>query len=156
MVNQRQFLPPAQVCFPLFQSRATNPELIMHVQTPNSALLKSRLYSARDAYPRNTPVHVRSTGPDHRYSRYPCVEGVLDDTRLQSYIHDFFIRVFVKRKPSIFRVFFKRHKNLPRNSFLDIQGDVIVMRVASRNRNSLVNLRSSDIRLLDRSLMKYV
>ena len=128
----------------------------MNVQTPNTALLRSRLYSTRDAHPRNTPVHIRSTGPDHRYPRYPCVEGVLDDSRVQSHVHDFFIRIFVKRKPSLFRVFFKRHRNLPYNSSLKIQGDVVVMRVSSRNRNSLVNLQSPDIRLLDRSLKKYV
>lgn len=79
----------------------------------------------------------------------------MDGALIQNYVHDFFLRVVIKRRSTLFRVFVKRHKNLPFNPFLGIQGDVLVMRVASRNRDSLVNLRASDMRILDRLLTRY-
>jgi hypothetical protein len=83
------------------------------------------------------------------------VEGIFDGALIQPHIHDIFLIIAVKRRRVLFRMFFKRHKNLPHNPFLGIQGDLLVMRVASHNRNSLVNLRSSDIHTLDRSLARF-
>ncbi|KAG6864183.1 hypothetical protein C0991_011758 [Blastosporella zonata] len=133
MVNQRKFIELSR--------------------TSKSALLKSRLYAARACSPRNTPIHVR-WGEAPYDARYPSVEGVLDDILLQSHVHDFFLSTTIKCRRSLFRVFFKRHKHLPYNASLDIQGDLVVMRVASRNRDSFVNLRSTDMHVLDRSLKK--
>lgn len=113
------------------------------------------MYSTANLRPQITTVHVRSASIDPQSTRYPCVEGVMDGALIQNYVHDFFLRVVIKRRSTLFRVFVKRHKNLPFNPFLGIQGDVLVMRVASRNRDSLVNLRASDMRILDRLLTRY-
>jgi hypothetical protein len=101
-------------------------------------------------------VYVRSASIDPQDARYPCVEGILDGSLIQSHVHDFFLCINIKNRRTLFRVFFKRHQNLPLNHFLNIQGDLLVMRVASRNHESIVNLRPSDAHALDRILMMYV
>lgn len=72
---------------------------------------------------------------------------------LQPHVHDIYVRVS-RPRPILFRVFFKRHVMLPRNVKFNLQGDIIVMRVASRNRQSVVNLRTSDRHIADAVVRK--
>lgn len=78
----------------------------------------------------------------------------MEGSSLQPHIHDVYVRVS-RPRPILFRVFFKRHVLLPHNPKLDLRGDVVVMRVASRNRQSVVNLRTSDRRIADAVLREY-
>lgn len=81
--------------------------------------------------------------------RYPCVESVMDGALLQAHVHDIYVRVLRQSRSILFRVFFKRHAMLPRDPNLNLQGDIVIMRVASRNKQSVVNMRSSDRHLAD-------
>lgn len=87
--------------------------------------------------------------------RYPCVESVMDGSLLQAHVHDIYVRVPRQPRSILFRVFFKRHAMLPRDSNLNLQGDIVIMRVASRNKQSVVNMRSSDRHLADDVLRQY-
>lgn len=129
---------------------------LMCLQTRKNIFLRSRLYSTQNSFPKTIFIHARCATSDPQNLRYPCIEGVLEDAVVQSHVHDIYVRVLDKKTSSIFRVFFKRHVVLPRNACADLQGDVVIMRVASRNRDSVVNLRSSDMRLADFVLREYV
>ncbi|KAJ3765167.1 hypothetical protein FB446DRAFT_833096 [Lentinula raphanica] len=88
-------------------------------------------------------VSTDSTRPPrhHDVIRVPLVESRFvgwDDT--QAHIHD--IDVMYRR--CRYRVFFQRHQYLPTNGFLGIQGDLIVMRVGSKNTENVVNARKGD------------
>lgn len=72
----------------------------------------------------------------------------MDGSHFQPHVHDIYVRVF-RPRPILFRVFFKRHTMLRYNTKLNLQGDIIVMRVAAHNRQSVVNLRTSDQRIVD-------
>ncbi|KAJ6599577.1 hypothetical protein B0H10DRAFT_1959022 [Mycena sp. CBHHK59/15] len=79
----------------------------------------------------------------------------LAGAHIQSHVHD--VSVTVMHQPrrdgrrvfSTFRVFYKRHVRLSHNTRLDVQGDVAIMRVASKNRQSVVNMRRSDREISD-------
>jgi hypothetical protein len=77
----------------------------------------------------------------------------MDGSPFQPYVHDVYVHISYPR-PMLFRVFFKRHVMLPHNAELDLQGDIIIMRVASRNRHSVVNLRTPDRRVADAVIQK--
>ncbi|KAJ7813624.1 hypothetical protein B0H13DRAFT_1555357, partial [Mycena leptocephala] len=86
--------------------------------------------------------------------RLPFVETVMGHSSAQPHIHD--VVVFVHHQGangrtaiSRFRVFCKRHVRLPYNWRLDLKGDVLVMRVASKSLSSVVNLRRSDAKIAD-------
>ncbi|KAJ6608085.1 hypothetical protein B0H10DRAFT_2227214 [Mycena sp. CBHHK59/15] len=120
-----------------------------------SKFLKARLYSAYRPATFHS-VHVLCESSDPQGRRFPCVESLMNGDHIQPYIHD--VSVMVMHQPdgrrdrcvtSVFRVFYKRHVNLPHNARLDVQGDVAIMRVASKNRQSVVNMRASDRELYD-------
>jgi hypothetical protein len=111
--------------------------------------LRSRLYRARAASPLNPSVHTRCSSSNPQSPRYPCVEGILDYPGIQTHIHDIYVIIRHRRATSTFRIFFKRHLLLPLNHVLDVQGDMLIMRVASKSRSSVVNMRGSDWRLAD-------
>lgn len=70
-------------------------------------------------------------------------------SRTQPHVHDVVVSVANGPYSAKFRVFFKRHQNLPHNGVLNLRGDVVVMRVGSKDPDSVVNLRSSDSRAMD-------
>lgn len=117
--------------------------------------LRSRIYSPCFNAPTTILVDVRCKSADPQDFRYPKVESFLDYPVLQPYVHDIYIRVRYNRTTATFRIFFKRHMLLPLNPHLNLQGDILVMRVASQNRHSVVNMRSIDTRLVDRALNRY-
>ncbi|KAJ7087577.1 hypothetical protein B0H15DRAFT_781268, partial [Mycena belliarum] len=110
--------------------------------------LRSRLYSTVSAAPTFTAVFTRSrTNPNGL--RFPCVESIFNHFGLQPYIHDIEVELKHGRRTSIFRAFFKRHVRLPPNPTVAIKGDLLLMRVGSRNENLVVNLRKGDRQLAD-------
>ncbi|KAJ7872873.1 hypothetical protein B0H14DRAFT_3438708 [Mycena olivaceomarginata] len=117
--------------------------------------LKARAYLA-SGRPKSATVEVRCPTPDRiRTSRRnPTVEGVMNDARIQSYIHDVHFRV-CHRLPSgvraytTFRCYFKRHARLPRNKRLDVRGDIVVMCAAANNFYNVVGMRAGDDKLAD-------
>jgi hypothetical protein len=123
------------------------------VQTWENVFLHGHLYSARNGSPKTISVLARCSSSDPQSLRYPCIESVFDDPILQSHIHDIYIHI-VHIRSIRFRVFLKRHMLLPYNPYLGIQGDALVMRVAAHNKDSVVNLRPSDNRLMDSILHK--
>ncbi|KAJ7635922.1 hypothetical protein B0H17DRAFT_1217191 [Mycena rosella] len=110
--------------------------------------LRSLLYPA-SVTPAFISAHTRCRGSDPQALRYPCVESVLDCAAFQPHVHDLYVTVKHGRHTSRFRLFFKRHIRLPDNPNVGIRGDLLIMRVASRNEASVVNMRLSDRKLVD-------
>ncbi|KAJ7474685.1 hypothetical protein B0H11DRAFT_2282216 [Mycena galericulata] len=111
--------------------------------------LRGRVYSASSPLPSFLPIYTRSASANPNDSRFPCVESVMDGLGFQPHVHDITVTLKHGRATSTFRIFFKRHIRLPHNAALDIQGDLVVMRSAHKNPESVVNTRSSDRRLID-------
>ena len=96
-------------------------------------------------------VHVLCTQQVH----YPCVESVMHFASIQPFVHD--LRVHVIHRPvpgarpvfSVFKCFYKRHKRLPLNSDLNVQGDLVIMRVATKNLRSVIDMEESDREVAD-------
>ncbi|KAJ7083523.1 hypothetical protein C8R44DRAFT_753382 [Mycena epipterygia] len=128
----------------------TNSRFIRTRTGKTSIFLKARLYPARG---RRSFVAVHVLCP-RTQPRYPCVESVMNFEGIQAFVHDVHVHV-LHRLPtgrfvfSVFRCFYKRHMRLPRNHDLDVQGDVVIMRVASKNFQSVVNMRGSDRQIAD-------
>ncbi|KAJ3875540.1 hypothetical protein F5051DRAFT_413928 [Lentinula edodes] len=94
--------------------------------------------------PTSVTIATVSSQPPHKQDapRVPLVEHRFQWWPIpQAYIHD----CDVLYRGTRFRFFFQRHKVLPRNSTLSIQGELIVMRVG-KNTQNVVNLRSGDPR----------
>ena len=119
---------------------------------PFDVKLKGRLYSTKLPFPRNVDIRAQGLSSKPQLPRYPFIESVMDFCPLQSHIHDVFVHFVYRGKLTTFRVFFKRHILLPINPRLGIHGDIVVMRVAASNRDSVVNLRPSDFRVADKLL----
>ena len=73
---------------------------------------------------------------------------------IQPYVHD--VRVHVlHRLPdghavfSVFKCFYKRHTRLHLNSDLNVQGDLVIMRVAAKNFRLVMNMPTSDREVAD-------
>lgn len=76
--------------------------------------------------------------------RFPLVEYHLETWPLrQPYVHD----CDVVYRGSRFRLFFQRHKLLPKNPVLQFNGDLIIMRLGKKVEGNVVNLRAGDPRL---------
>ncbi|KAG7086692.1 hypothetical protein E1B28_002630 [Marasmius oreades] len=79
----------------------------------------------------------------HDANRMPLVEHCFERWPIpQPYVHN----CEVVYKGTRFRVLFQRHKRLPRNGCLSIQGDIIVMRLGIQNPSNVINLRKGDHR----------
>ncbi|KAJ6619634.1 hypothetical protein B0H10DRAFT_1946683 [Mycena sp. CBHHK59/15] len=109
--------------------------------------LRSRHYSTSHNTPRfvSTPTNIESDA-----SQYPLVESNFSDAAHQPWIHDFKIKLQHGKKLSCFRIFMKRGKALVPNACANtITGDVVIMRAAAHDSNSIVNMRSTDSRVAD-------
>ena len=80
----------------------------------------------------------------------------MEGATTQSYVHDCLIRIGGRRAGHAFRIFFKRHRFLPRSSCLDVRGDILVMRAGKHNIDCVVNMRSRDAVTADFVVEKYV
>ncbi|KAJ6491080.1 hypothetical protein C8R45DRAFT_1096606 [Mycena sanguinolenta] len=101
-------------------------------------------------------VPARSSSTDRlKHVRLPLVESVMNQCVLQPCVHDISVLVLHRPGPanrfgvSTFRLFLKRHARLLHNRRLDLKGDIVIMRVGSRNRRSYVDLRSTDTKITD-------
>ncbi|KAJ7351646.1 hypothetical protein DFH08DRAFT_957943 [Mycena albidolilacea] len=110
--------------------------------------LRSRHYSTSHNTPRVAamPTNVEKSNTN---VRYPLVETHFDDASNQPWIHDFIIELKHGQKASRFRLFMKRGKVLAPNRCAEIAGDVVIMRVAAFDSASVVNLRSTEARVVD-------
>ncbi|KAJ6596606.1 hypothetical protein B0H10DRAFT_2227262 [Mycena sp. CBHHK59/15] len=112
--------------------------------------LRCRHYSTSHATPRFafTPTHIELSNPTA--SRYPLVESNFPDASRQPWIHDFIVQLQHGTKVSRFRIFMKRGKALSPNACANIiGGDVVIMRVATCDSTSVVNMCSTDSRIAD-------
>ncbi|KAF9268624.1 hypothetical protein L218DRAFT_520936 [Marasmius fiardii PR-910] len=121
------------------------PRTTYHLQDPSIVFTVRAVRISTANTP--TPVSVTtvsSRAPRHHdVQRMPMVEYIFDRWPVpQPHVHD----CDVVYKGTRFRIFFQRHKRLPRNSNLFIHGNVIVMRVGKRNISNVVNLRKGDHR----------
>ena len=80
----------------------------------------------------------------------------MEGATTQSYVHDCLIRIGGCRAGHAFRIFFKRHRFLPRSSCLDVRGDILVMRAGKRNIDCVINMRGRDAVTADFVAEKYV
>lgn len=71
---------------------------------------------------------------EHRFAKWPSP---------QPYVHDCDVVFHGLR----FRLFFQRHKLLPKNSAFNFKGDLVIMRLGKKNPENVVNLRAGDVRL---------
>ncbi|KAJ7135178.1 hypothetical protein C8R43DRAFT_1132728 [Mycena crocata] len=132
MVNHRQFVP-------------------IHPKTHN-IFLRALLYNTSAATPRYVSVLARALTLEPDDTRFPCVESIMSSMHLQPHTHDVLVALRHGSKTSTFKIFFKRHQTLTKNAvFVSVGGEILAMRVAARNNNSVVNLRTGD-----RRLMKYI
>jgi len=79
----------------------------------------------------------------------------MDGATTQPYIYDCLVHVRDRRAGHAFRIFFKRHCFLPRNSCLNVHGDILVMRAGKRNINAVVNMRNHDAVVADFMAERY-
>lgn len=119
----------------------------------NHVILRSCLYLSTSSTPKSTKIYVKCVSSNPQDIRYPCLEDILNGGEFQPHTHDIFVRIRLgPRRSALFRIFFKRHVLLSPNHQIGIHGDLAVMRVASQNIHSVVNMRSSDDRYVDSAL----
>ena len=80
---------------------------------------------------------------------------MLEDAKIQPYVHDCIVNVIEGAHTYQFHVFYKRHVQLWANNYLPMtdgvlmQGSMFVMRVAALEPSSVVNMRGCDMILAD-------
>ncbi|KAF8184617.1 hypothetical protein K438DRAFT_1974402 [Mycena galopus ATCC 62051] len=128
---------------------------------PRSVFLKGRLFAAGATSASSVDVHTYTPPPPKpngspplARARYPAVNDILDTFSIQTHTHDVAVELKHGTAVSRFKIYFRRHKWMPANGFFDLQGDVLVMRMAAADTNSVVNLRSSDRRLISFIMQK--
>lgn len=98
----------------------------------------------------NLPVHA------HIASRFPVPETFFVEHSVQPYVHDCDIYLRENGQQHQFRIFFKWHtrlainKAIPTSEHLAARGDILVMRVGSRIKGNVINMRGRDVALSDR------
>ncbi|KAK7046275.1 hypothetical protein R3P38DRAFT_3175558 [Favolaschia claudopus] len=126
---------------------------------PNDPELVHQLFTARrfSTSGRNfTSIHT-ICATDHSMA-YPCVEAAMIYTYDRPRIHRAAARI-THRTPSgadattTFICFFQRSRTLPHNDYLDIQGEVIIMR-AQHDGVTVTNMPVSEAHLADRIVEK--
>ena len=80
----------------------------------------------------------------------------MEGATTQSYVHDCLICIGDHCAGHTFRIFFKRHRFLPRSSCLDVCGDILVMRAGKCNIDCVINMHSRDAIMADFVAEKYV
>jgi hypothetical protein len=92
-------------------------------------------------------------------SRFPLVEGLFADLRMQPFIHDCIVMIYEGRVVHEFRVFCKNHQHLPKNASLHNhfwKGDIAVMCAGKRKGRSVVNMRGCNAGLADFAVQQWV
>ncbi|KAG6369919.1 hypothetical protein JVT61DRAFT_13386 [Boletus reticuloceps] len=101
--------------------------------------------------PHQVTMLTRCANSSRRSQRFPVVESLLQDARVQPYVHNCQVIVHEGRHTYRFCVFFKRHCHLQLNPILgrmggQFRGDVVVMRVGE---SSVVNMQGRDAIVAD-------
>lgn len=119
--------------------------------------IRARVYHPNNR-PRQVLVPTRCSLPAKLVGpRYPYAESILDDSKIQPYVHDCLVTVTEFGKKYRFRVFYKIHARLRQNRFLlDLRGSMFVMRAAALEHHSVVNMRERDVILSDFLVKKRV
>ena len=150
MGNSRSYIfPTRQVSCPDESFSGINDDLLQ----AHEVKIRCRLYSTARTRPMPVVVCARSDRTQAA-NRYPYIESLFEDSRVQPYIHNCIVRVHEGSITHQFMVFFKRHCHLPVNDLVScrgciFRGDVVVTRVAVRNVRSVVNMRGRDALLAD-------
>ena len=79
----------------------------------------------------------------------------MDGATMQPYIHNCLIHMRDHHAGHAFCVFFKRHHFLPRNSCLNVHGDLLVMWAGKYNINAVVNMHNHDAVVADFMAERY-
>lgn len=115
-----------------------------HAQTTYRQVT-SRFYGAKEPKSRPLTLLARCDGT----REYPLIESVLDDMRIQSYVHNCSVWVLHNNRFSTYQVFFRVHRRLPTNRAVSlvarsgpVRGDVVVMRTGRGGR--LMGMRHGD------------
>ncbi|KAJ3716690.1 hypothetical protein C8R42DRAFT_588697, partial [Lentinula raphanica] len=82
--------------------------------------IRARLYAAEGPRPQRTVVYYKENRPrkGHRpafQNRFVYASDLLSEARLQPFVHDVVVSVRHRQKTYKFRVFLKRHVQLPAN-----------------------------------------
>ena len=99
------------------------------------------------------------TGSSHSAQHFPVPEGLLQDTRLQPYVHDCQITVHEGQHTYRFCIFFKCHCCLQPNPLLSavgsqFRGDAVVMRLGGTS--SVINMQGRDVAVADYMMLLYM
>lgn len=111
-------------------------------------MYRARVYPALETRPYNAEILTY----DDPLRHFPAVEAAFEGGLQQAYIHDCEVVVIKGGQRHIFRVFFKNHIALPKNSSIRSRtwrGDIVVMRCASRGSRRYVHVRPDDAALID-------
>ena len=133
--------------------------MLMHLFTStlqsHEMKIRARLY-ASDRRPCQVLVPTwckfppRAVGP-----HFPYTESMLEDAKIQPYVHDCIMNMIEGAHTYRFHVFYKRHARLRANNHLpmtdgvSMRGSMFVMRVAALEPSSVVNMRGRDTVLAD-------
>lgn len=119
-----------------------------HILQHKFLQIRGRLYSQVLGRPEYVVIQTCDSG----YNRFPLVEGLFAELRIQPFIHDCKIVVLEGRVVHEFRVFCKNHQHLSDNTSLQDfswKGDLVIMRAGKKQRGSVVNMRGRDAGLAD-------
>ncbi|KAK7046271.1 hypothetical protein R3P38DRAFT_3175554 [Favolaschia claudopus] len=113
-------------------------------------VLRARLHDI-DGVARFISIHTLTSAES---LSYPILEPHLACLNIQPVVHSVLVRVMHRDSSgqleiSYFRCFFRRHRRLPRNDTLDVQGEVIVMRILDVDFTQLEDLRPTDTEIAD-------
>ncbi|KAF5325267.1 hypothetical protein D9619_009981 [Psilocybe cf. subviscida] len=140
-------------------------------------LLRARLYSSHysGALTRPVPTQVvantkrterPSTSvmrldhyPERRMMRYPLVEALFKDRKIQPFIHDTRIRFVERGRSHSYIIFCQNHIRLPLNHNLENswRGDILVMRLGKgKLAGEVINLQAGDINRVDKVIRRFL
>ncbi|OCH84648.1 hypothetical protein OBBRIDRAFT_741238 [Obba rivulosa] len=110
----------------------------------------SRFYGAEEPKSKPLTLLARCDGDCH----YPLIESVLDDMRIQPYVHNSFIRVLHNNQIYTYLVFYRIHRRLPINRTVSlvahscsVRGNVVVIRTDRDGR--VIGMRHGDAVVFD-------
>jgi hypothetical protein len=102
-------------------------------------------------------IHTQKNAND----RVPRLDLVLEENRLQPYIHDAIVTIIYRKKETCFHIFVKNHKRLKANRIVEgwknggsWRGDILIMRKGLVH--EFVGFRGGDAALADFAVKRLV
>ncbi|KJA19402.1 hypothetical protein HYPSUDRAFT_204619 [Hypholoma sublateritium FD-334 SS-4] len=131
-------------------------------RTKKSTLfIRARCYSSSQTHPswrfvptQLPPKRQPQIGRSKKNLRYPWVEGLFNNRRLQPYIHDTMITVNRNGSEHKFMVFCQNHRYLPSNATVGgcWRGDIVVMKIGTAD-SGVVNMPLQESLLVDDAII---